>query len=80
MKYRDTKNAEEYGMLEHAPIMRIPTFAFLYRTDIGKKALQLEKASFPAGERRLVHDVGIADYCGISNSTVAPIPRLREVA
>ncbi|WP_309123407.1 ATP-binding protein [Paenibacillus sp.] len=25
-----TKNAEDYGMLEHAPIMRIPAFAFLY--------------------------------------------------
>ncbi|WP_202914522.1 hypothetical protein [Paenibacillus antri] len=25
-----TKNAEGYGMLDHAPIMRIPAFAFLY--------------------------------------------------
>ncbi|RCX15641.1 hypothetical protein DFP94_11489 [Fontibacillus phaseoli] len=25
-----TKNAEDYGLLDHAPIMRIPAFAFLY--------------------------------------------------
>ncbi|PWK13049.1 ATP-binding protein [Tumebacillus permanentifrigoris] len=25
-----TKNSEDYGVLEHAPIMRIPAFAFLY--------------------------------------------------
>lgn len=25
-----TKNAEDYGLLDHVPIMRIPAFAFLY--------------------------------------------------